>query len=333
MLEGREAKWLFIDWVEECSRSDRIAEQLGMQLVRHHKPRGNLFSLIGKYGLLTFRTLRDLFRLRPQTIVCMSPSPLTALPVWLYAKRTGARWAIDAHSGAFIGPPWERFSFLTRFFCRRADQTFVTNEHLAAWVEAAGGTAFILEDVPTETEPPQPISLPDGFHVVLAGSWTQDEPTDIVIAAARALPRITFHLTGNPKGPAGEHLLRTRPENVVLTGHLPRKDYLALVAAADAAIALTVRDHTMQRSAYEAIYLGTPVIVSDWPILRANFESGGVVTKNTVEDLIAAISRAEECIDALRRGALELRDAKLARWSRNQTHLLGFLRGQPSGCP
>ena len=54
-----------------------------------------------------------------------------------------------------------------------------------------------------------------------------------------------------------------KPDNVRLTGFLPDSDYVGLILASDAVIALTTMDHTMQRGAYEAVYLGRPVITSN----------------------------------------------------------------------
>ena len=39
-------------------------------------------------------------------------------------------------------------------------------------------------------------------------------------------------------------------------------------------MALTTEDHTMLRGAYEAIYQGTPIIVSNSALLRVAFNEG-----------------------------------------------------------
>lgn len=327
MTSRSETKWAFVDWAAHCSRSENIAARLGMRLIRHWRPRRGPLSLPLKYAYQITRTLADLARYRPDVVVCMNPSPLTSLPVWLYATATGAPWAIDAHTGAFIGPPWERFAFISRFFSQRASITLVTNEHLQEMLEAGGGRAFIVPDVPTELEPPYETDLPDGFNAVFVGSWAYDEPLDMVVEAAMRLPLMHFHFTGKPKGPGAE-LVHSRPSNIHLPGFLSREDYLAIVAAADVVIALTTRDHTMQRSAYEAIYLGTPVVVSDWPVLRENFAEGGVLTENTADGLVAALQEARQRGEELRRGALRLREAKLKRWSENAEHLRALLEDE-----
>lgn len=297
-----------------------MASALDMTLIRRFRPRKSLASLPYKYAYQVASTLADLVRVRPDRVVCMSPSPLTALPVWLYCRASGAHFAIDAHTGAFIGPPWERHAWIQRFFTRRAIATLVTNEHLRDVVQGYGGHAVIVPDVPTEQRSPGPKTLPDGFNLVFVASYGNDEPVAEVVEAARLLDGVNVHITGKPKGEA-KRILDDAPNNVFRTGFLSREDYVATIANADAVLALTTRDHTMQRAAYEAIYLGTPVVVSDWPVLRDNFSGGAVFTHNDAASLRDAIGEAADSIETLRQGAQRLRDRKLARWQQSRADI------------
>jgi hypothetical protein len=120
-------------------------------------------------------------------------------------------------------------------------------------------------------------------------------------------------LTGKPKGRAKE-LLASAPANVKALGFLSRQDYLAAIAGADVVLALTTRNHTMQRAAYEAAYLGTPIIVSDWPVLRENFSRGCLWAQNTAQDLQRCFEQARREHDQLKSEVMALRQSKLARW-------------------
>ncbi len=305
----------FVDWAPHCSRSEALARALGMALVRHHRPRRGLRSLPAKYAAQLVATLWDLARVRPRVLACMSPSPLTALPVWIYGRLTGAPFVIDAHTGAFVGRPWDRMPALQRFFCRQAALTLVTNDMLRRRVESWGGRAMLVPDVPTEAHAPVPATRGPELTAVFVASFGLDEPIEVVVEAARQCPEVTVVVTGRPRGP-GARALASAPPNVRPVGFVDRSTYLGLVASADVVIALTTRDHTMQRAAYEAIYLGTPVIVSDWPLLRENFERGGLVCANEPEALAAALRRADGRRAALREGAQGLCRDKLRRWAR-----------------
>ena len=307
-----------------------MARALDMALVRHHRPNRGLTSMPRKYATQTALTLRDLWRLRPEAVACMSPSPLTALPVWLYCRATGARFVIDAHTGAFIGPPWERFAAISRFFCGRADLTIVTNRELAGRVERAGGRALVIPDVPTEQHPPQPPTQAKEPVAVFVSSFAQDEPIDVVIEAARRCPDVRVKVTGRPKGP-GKRALERAPANIEVLGFVGRDTYLETLASADVVIALTTRDHTMQRGAYEAIYLGVPVIVSDWPLLREHFGDGGLVTANEAGALADCLRQAVEQREELTASARRLRERKLALWDDNCRRIEQVLQGAPGG--
>lgn len=328
-MAGRHAARCYVDWSHSCSRSEALARGLDMRLVRHFLPRRGLRSLPRKYITQATLTLRDLWRQRPAVVMCMSPSPLTALPVWIHGRLTGHTFVIDAHTGAFLGPPWERWGAIQRFFCRRAALTLVTNEALARRVEACGGRSMLVPDVPTEL---QAVAAPRGpeLTAVFVASFGYDEPIDVVVEAARLCPQATVVITGRPRGD-GARAIATAPDNVRSVGFVERDRYLGLLASADVVIALTTRDHTMQRAAYEAAYLGTPVIVSDWPVLRDNFDSGALYTSNDPQALAACLRHADRDREALRQGAQELRKRKLARWERNRRALEHELMALESG--
>lgn len=316
--------WVFIDWSAHCSRSENFSRRVGMKFLRRHKKHTGPASLLTKYVYQFGATTLDLVRERPEVVWCMSPSTFTVLPVWAYCKVTGAKFGIDAHTGAFEGTPWAKIRALQFFFSREAKVTAVTNAYLKGLVEGEHGQTLLVPDVPTELDAPSRRDFGPGFHAVYVASFSADEPIDVVIEAARLAPQVTIWVTGKPKGKALE-LLAAAPPNLKLLGFLSRDEYLAALAGANAVVALTTRDHTMQRAAYEAIYLGTPVIVSDWPILRENFAEGGLVVENTGLALAGAFTAAAAAPDELRRNAEKLRQKKLSRWRENYERIIELL--------
>lgn len=316
--------WVFIDWSAHCSRSENFSRRVGMKFLRRHKKHTGPASLLTKYAYQFGATTLDLVRERPEVVWCMSPSTFTVLPVWAYCKVTGAKFGIDAHTGAFEGTPWAKIRALQFFFSREAKVTAVTNGYLKGLVEGNHGQTLLVPDVPTELEAPSRRDFGPGFHAVYVASFSADEPIDVVIEAARLAPEVTIWVTGKPKGKALE-LLAAAPPNLKLLGFLSREEYLAALAGANAVVALTTRDHTMQRAAYEAIYLGTPVIVSDWPILRENFAEGGLVVENTGLALASAFQAAAGRPEELRSNAEKLRQKKLSRWRENYERIIELL--------
>ncbi|MBX3441608.1 MAG: glycosyltransferase family 4 protein [Planctomyces sp.] len=311
------SRLLFISWAPYCSRSDGIAVRLGGQSRMIYSPRwGSRYATVAfKYVSQTFKTLWALFRERPSVVFVMAPPIIAAIPVWLYCLLTGAELVLDAHSGAFDNPRWKGLQWLQRFLSRRAATTIVTGDHFRKLVESWGADATIVTDVPVLFAEPQPVDLPAGVNLVLVCSFCSDEPIAEFLRAAAAHPDVHFHITGNPKGLAAE-IRRLAPPNVRLTGFLSDAEYVGLIQAADGVMALTTMDHTMQRAAYEAVYLNTPVITSDFPILRSAFPLGTVhvePTESGIRDGIAEFVRNREL---LAEQVLLLREQKLETWAR-----------------
>ena len=233
-------------------------------------------------------------------------------------------FVLDAHTAAFLHPRWASWQWLQRALSKRAATTIVTNEHLAQLVRAAGGRATLVPDVPVRFSEVQPLDRTSQFMVAIVCSFNYDEPVAQMLDAARELPEVTFMVTGNPRH-LSSSLKQTLPENVKLTGFLPDAAYAGLLIGADAVMTLTTRDHTMLRAAYEAIYQGTPVIVSDWPLLRAAFDEGAVHVDNSTPSIVEGIRRLRGESHAFREGADRLRRRKLARWSDTLAELRGAI--------
>lgn len=273
-----------------------------------------------KYLGQAVETLAILLRERPSAVSVMSPPVFAALTAWFYCAARGIPLAIDAHTAAFAHPRWRRLQWLQRALSRRAATTIVTNEHLAEALRAAGAHATIVRDVPIEYDHVEAFPVESPFPVAVVCSFNPDEPIAEVFEAARRLPDLRFYVTGNPR-----HLARDiaagRPANVVLTGFLSDAEYAGLLTSVGAVLTLTTRDHTMLRGAYEAIYQGVPVVISDWPLLRDAFGRGAVHVDNSAEGIVSGINRIRGDQERYRREAAELREQKLARWSEVRTDL------------
>ncbi len=98
-----------------------------------------------------------------------------------------------------------------------------------------------------------------------------------------------------------------------------------LLRSSGVVMALTTGKHKMLRAAYEAIYQGTPIIISDSPMLKEEFGRGAILVENSAEAIAAAVREMQVQIERYRREALELRTLKERRWEKNRQQLLGKL--------
>lgn len=263
-----------------------------------------------------------LLRERPDAVFVMSPPLFAAVPVFLYSLLPGKKIVVDAHTGAFIDDMWQKVMFLQRFFCKKAIFTIVTNQELADIVNNWQARAMIVPDIPIQFPPPAPYNFKKGVHqVTLVNSFAIDEPLDEFLAAAEQFPDVQFYVTGKIDAKANR-FVTSAADNVHFTGFVPDDQYHGLLKGSDLIAVMTTRDHTMQRGAYEAIYLGRPVLTSDWPILRDNFFQGAVFVDNSIQGIVDGLRKALADLEGLKKEARALRTWKLNNWEKNKQEIL-----------
>jgi glycosyltransferase involved in cell wall biosynthesis len=179
---------------------------------------------------------------------------------------------------------------------------------------------MIVPAVPTVLAVGEPPTLGEGFNVAVVNTWAPDEPLGAVLDAAAQVPQATFHVTGDD-GPVAR-LDRPIPPNVRFTGFLAEPAYHGLLARADVVMCLTTRDHTMQNGAAEALYLGTPIITSDWRVLRDYFSKGTVHVDNSARSIALAVTEISARRGEYQAAIRVLRDERLAQWDRDRAAIL-----------
>jgi glycosyltransferase involved in cell wall biosynthesis len=307
------------------TRSSWLAGSLGISDLRYLAPttgRG-WGAAWRKYPIQAVATVRALVERRPRVVFVQSPPSFAAWTAASYGAMTGAAVVIDAHSDAFERSIWTRPRWVTRAVARRATATLVTNEHWAALVRAWGGTAIAVPSVPTTFEAGEPPPMAPGRNVAVINTWATDEPLDAVLEAASRLPDVAFHVTGRDDRVA--ELRRPIPGNVRFTGFLPEPTYHGLLRAADAVVCLTMRDHTMQNGACEALSHGTPIVTSNWDVLRQYFSDGTAHVDNTAAGIAKGIETVLDEVDAHRTAIAELRERRLAEWECTRSSLIELI--------
>jgi len=316
---------LYISWAESCSRSEHTARELGGTSYMVYLPffGSHPLSILPKYLGQFFMSLWLLVRHRPDALFVMSPPLFASFPALLWKWLFGVPFVLDCHTGAFTNRRWRRLQWLQYFLCRQAATNLVTNDHLKELIELHGSKTTIVRDVPVEFETTDEYLLPTGFNIAVVCSFNYDEPISEMFTAASQLVDgdTNFFFTGNPKYLRPE-VADQRPDNVVLTGFLSDQQYGSLLCQADVVMTLTTQDHTMLRGAWEAIYQKTPVIISDWPILREAFDIGAIHVDNSQESIVQAVLFAQKNISDLCRQAEKAREQRLERWKNVKKSLL-----------
>jgi glycosyltransferase involved in cell wall biosynthesis len=89
----------------------------------------------------------------------------------------------------------------------------------------------------------------------------------------------------------------------------------------------------MLRGAYEAIYQGTPVIVSNWNLLREAFPEGAVLVDNSPSEIATAIRAIARDPSSFRAAAARMANHKLQRWASTRRLLTDLVRNDDLGSP
>lgn len=315
--------WAAVAWAPHSRRSEMFARELGGDLhcihyLRFQSPRYAPF----KYPLQAVKTLAVLFRERPAAVHVQDPPFLCPWIVSLYCLLTGAVFVIEYHSAAF-GSAWKLGRPVQRWVARRAAANIVTNEHWAEVVGAWGGRTLVMYDAFLDLPAGEPYEVGDGFTVAFLCTFAADEPAQAVVDAARLLPDVRFYVTGDTR--RAREVVASAPDNVTFTGFLdPNGAYLGLLRAADVAIVLTTRDHTLQLAGCEAMAVGTPLVTSHWAYLRELFGDGAVYVEHDADSIARGVEEAREHLALLRREVEQVRAHRRAEWRERMDALRAF---------
>lgn len=314
-------KTSFIAWVRYDRRPDLLAERFGT------KPhfvvvgrQGKLWQAPFRYPIQAWKTWRLLRRQRPDVVYVQNPPIVAVLVVYLYARLHGAQYIIDSHTSAFIAPRWRWALGLLQRLARGALTVIVHNQAQAEIVKQWGVPYVVIGFLAGDYPPGSPYPLhgagnghQEPFHVAVVSTYELDEPLDVVFEAARHMPDVRFYVTGDSRRITPE-LLALKPDNCHLTGFVPYDQYIGLLRQAGAIIDLTTRNHTLLMGGFEAVSLGTPLITSDWPILRQYFSRGTVHIPNSVDGVCQGVRYAQQHEEALRKEMAALKASLDAEW-------------------
>ena len=318
-------KGTFISWTRHDRRSELLAYQFGLSLhFIYHGPKGWRPRQAVRYITQAKETWRVLCSERPKVIFVQNP-PIFAVPVvLLYSLRHTAQYIIDSHTAAFLSFPWSWLVWLHRILSKKALTTIVHNKDQEKIVQRWGCRYHVSGFTPGDYSYDEDFPLSGQFNVAVITIFSRDEPLETVFEAANQVPGVDFYITGDyRKIPEGR--LSKKPDNCHLTGYLSYGQYVSLLRKADAVMDLTTRDHTILMGGFEAVSLGTPLITSNWPILKDYFSLGTVHVSNTAEGICGGVRQVQSNRDSLRLGIQQLRDRLQREWEQEFEELQSLI--------
>lgn len=261
----------FVAWGAVAGRSEELAAALGGSARCFFPPGTRRPPVLARWSASAALTVGHVLRRRPDVLVVTNPPCPAALVGWAVGRLVGARIVLDSHPGAF-GAQGDRVAArlqrLHRWVTRHADLSIVASEGWQRVVGAWGGEAVVVHEAPGDWHP-APLSGRGRLRVLYVGRFAADEPWRAVIEAAARVPWLDISVTGDAREAGID--VRDVPPNVSLVGFLDATRYRAAVYDADAIVALTTEPESVMRAACEAVWAQRPLVISDWPGLRAAF--------------------------------------------------------------
>jgi glycosyltransferase involved in cell wall biosynthesis len=282
-----------------------------------------------RYAVSALLTVAKLARHRPTAVVVTNPPIVPGVLAWLYARVAGARLALDSHPASF-GRKGDRVSArllpVHRWLARRVDTVLVTTDEWVEEVERWGGRGLVVHEAPPPwTCGPARRQVDGVTRVLFVGVFGGDEPVDQVVDAARHLDDVEILVTGDlRRAPAG--LVEAAPPNVRFVGFLDPDDYAAAVDDADLLLALTTEPTSVMRAAYEGVYAGRPIVISDWPALRELFPYA-VFVANDAEGIAKGVGAAVDDRGTLLAELARARELQTTRWDDQRAAVRSILVG------
>lgn len=286
-----------VSWIRHHARSAELAQALGAEAVYmpwawHGQPLARRILGWVRSGVRTWRLVRRLPR--GSVVIAMAPPVFCPLVAQVAALRRDVKVAIDLHSGGLNDPSW-RWSFgLMRWAIRQAATVIVTNPDLLDGQNAGSTPVQVIQDPfwVADRHRGSSASSPAHPYAVFPASGAPDEPTSAVVEAAALLDgQVDLVVTGDQ--PA-----RPDAPGLRITGFIPATEFRNLLADAAVVLALTTREATMQRAAYEGLQFRRPLVCSGTRVLRRVLMDAAVFVDNTGPSIAAgvleALARAEE---------------------------------------
>ena len=332
----------FVAWSQLSGREAEIAEALGGQArcVYPRRLAGRPLAPL-RYAVSALATAGYLARHRPRAVIATNPPVFPGLLALAYGRLAGAPVLLDSHPSSF-GAKDDRLSAwllpVHAWLARRVTATLVTAEEWVRQVAAWGGRGEIVHEAPSGWDqslasrasgmPPR--ALPDRPVVLFAGVFAADEPVAEVVEAARRLPGVQVHVTGDPAR-CPRSVRAAAPANVSFVGLLAEPEYRRALQEADLVLALTTEPTSVMRVAYEAVYAGQPLVTSDWPVLTELFPHA-VHVANHAEAIAAGLAEALRRHAELSAACPAAAAAQRARWQ-GQLAALRDLTGTATPAP
>lgn len=282
---------IWIDWVYD-GRSQNLAKRFGViyYSLGYFSDKPKVAYVFLRYLLASFKTISLIITKNPKVVIMTGSPPFPHFIVYYLSKIKKIKFIIDTHSGYFDDKKFHILPELRKKIMAEAFFHIVTNDMHKKIIESNNGRGHILGVLIEDENDIKGYNFVKDNNFVWISGYHYDEPLEIVFDVAKRMPDVNIYITGNIKKAPKIFVEKSSLfNNIILTGFLSEKIYISYIKGSTGVIALTTRDNTMQRGAYEALSYNTPIITSNWNLLKESFFKGTVHINNTAVELEEAI--------------------------------------------
>lgn len=297
MIDENKNLDMFIVWHPFQQRAKVLSDAFGARpcwLFYSWEKKNKFFKLLS-YFLKSLVTLYLLIKKNPRRIFMQLPPVPLLYVASIYGRFSDSQLVFDGHNSLFCSH-WARWPLVKRLLDAKGVVLLTHNEDISIIAERLGIHSMTLIDpLPAhnvDSEIGLPASLEKGQYVIVPFSFSDDEPVEELLEAARLLPEQRFAVTWF-KEKAISKVSSTIPDNIVFTGFLDLDVYQSLFSNALCALALTTRDGTQPSVATEAIGFGVPLVVSDIGTTRKLYDKWPIYVDNDAEGIVSGIARVK----------------------------------------
>ena len=317
-LTGSDSDVVVLAWTRISARQEDLAHQLSGQLELVYPDHRLAKNSVARYLLSAKQTISFLRRGSYEVLIVTAP-PVEAALICAVFRRRRKPILLDSHPGAFglTGDVHSaKLQTVHRWLWRQAACVLVTTPQLARTVQAGGGAALVFHEPPARWQEDKPASILGDVRASVGSRrvcvpfvFQRDEPVEVLIAAAILLPDVEFRVTGNPERLPKEIEI---PANLTLVGFLDSERFLKEMSDADVVLVLSTEPQSVMRTAYEAIRLGRPLVVSETEATLEYFryalhtENSGLAVSRAIRTLLeeatgASLRRTRSATEASER--------------------------------
>ncbi len=290
-------KSVYIAWASYQRRAVSMQKYLNFDLFHLPPNEGGKLRKLTGYARQAASTLRIIRQSQPDVVWVQLPPNFIVhlLLAWRFLSSKKFKIVVDCHN-ASLRKPWLSVPLFASA-CRASDLVIVHNDEVLRQFPIDLGRnnspAIILEDPPSSFESERP-DVPVENFVLVPCSFHDDEPIDMILAAARRAPSIGFKITGKLEKARAKGYLKNVPPNVEFTGFVSEEDFNLLLHSSAVVAGVTTYEGIQLSVASEAIGAGKALILSGTRILRNMFDDCAIFFENTEESFADAVLRAIE---------------------------------------